>query len=44
MTGALHYGRKNLLTVAVNNTLSEETIPPGTVFEPDDPNRCGKLA
>lgn len=39
VTGALHYGRKNLLTVAVNNTLSEETIPPGTLFQPDDPNR-----
>lgn len=33
------FGQKNLLTVAVNNTLSPLTLPPGHVNYPSDPKR-----
>lgn len=36
VTEVLRYGRKNLLTVAVNNTLTAATIPQGTLFRPND--------
>ncbi|XP_077514813.1 beta-glucuronidase [Amblyomma americanum] len=39
VTGVLRYGRKNLLTVAVNNTLTEDTIPQGTLFRPNNTAR-----
>ncbi|CAN7996298.1 unnamed protein product [Ixodes hexagonus] len=41
VTEYLVYGSqgKNRLTVAVNNTLTETTIPQGSVFRPQDPER-----
>lgn len=42
VTEVLHYGRKNLLTVAVNNTLTAATIPPGTLFRPNNTDRYPK--
>ncbi|XP_042149825.1 beta-glucuronidase [Ixodes scapularis] len=39
VTKALLYGGKNRVTVAVNNTLTESTIPQGSVFRPRDPKR-----
>ncbi|KFD62239.1 hypothetical protein M514_10502 [Trichuris suis] len=35
----LHYGAENILTVAVNNTLSHDTIPPGE-FEHKNSSYC----
>ena len=31
VTQALKYGVSNLITVAVNNTLTPKTLPPGTI-------------
>lgn len=39
ITELLHYGKSNLLVVAVNNTLNQNTIPQGTLHQPTDPKR-----
>nr|XP_054751390.1 beta-glucuronidase-like [Lytechinus pictus] len=37
ITAHLSYGQPNMITVAVNNTLSPNTLPPGAVTHYDDP-------
>ncbi|KAK3859234.1 hypothetical protein Pcinc_034635 [Petrolisthes cinctipes] len=39
ITTKLVYGKENLVTVAINNTLTPETIPQGTIVEHNDPSR-----
>ena len=36
----LSYGNENLVTVAINNTLTPTTIPQGAIHYHDDPTRC----
>ncbi|XP_069954209.1 beta-glucuronidase isoform X6 [Cherax quadricarinatus] len=39
ITSGLVYGRENLITVAINNTLTPETIPQGSITYHDNPTR-----
>ncbi|KAK4302474.1 hypothetical protein Pmani_025435 [Petrolisthes manimaculis] len=39
ITTKLVYGKENLVTVAINNTLTPETIPQGTIVKHNDPSR-----
>ena len=39
VTRVIRYGKPNLLVVAVNNTLTETTIPQGTLHQPTDRSR-----
>ncbi|XP_071946566.1 beta-glucuronidase-like [Antedon mediterranea] len=42
VTGKLNFGSRNRLTVAINNTLSPHTLPPGSVTYPKPGNRYPK--
>ncbi|XP_072034978.1 beta-glucuronidase-like isoform X2 [Amphiura filiformis] len=39
VTSLLNYGQENRITVAVNNTLTPDTLPPGTVTHKSDTKR-----
>ncbi|KAJ8304456.1 hypothetical protein KUTeg_018039 [Tegillarca granosa] len=43
VNNVIHFGGENLVTVAVNNTLTPHTLPPGTIKYETNTNRSVKL-